>query len=105
MNRNLQNAFEQRIQLIESQDSGIYVTSAQGTDAATDTAFNALDDTSLLHAVEDATAYLYEGLDWDRVPLLQKPPYERKRSCESWVFKHGWRVWHRKLRELHWLCR
>jgi hypothetical protein len=97
MNRNLVEAFEQRVSQVDSQYTVGVPTSDHATDAERDE----------LTVTPVPTAYdlQYEGLDWKRVPYLQTPAYEARRSYKSWVFSYGWRVWHRKRQALFWLCK
>ena len=49
---------------------------------------------------------VYDGLDWNRVPHLQKRPYEHSRGSKpSWIYLYGWPVWHREQQKKYWLCR
>jgi hypothetical protein len=48
----------------------------------------------------------YDGLDFKRVPYLERRQVERN-SCggpKSWIHCHGWAVWHRKYKKNYWLC-
>jgi hypothetical protein len=49
----------------------------------------------------------YEGLDWKRVPFLERRQLEHNARGKkpSWIYKHGWPVWHRKIQKNYWLCR
>jgi hypothetical protein len=49
----------------------------------------------------------FEGLDGDRVPQLERRQLEPTApgGPRSWVHRHGWPVWHTKLKENYWLCR
>jgi hypothetical protein len=49
----------------------------------------------------------FEGLDWKRVPQLERRQLEQT-ACggpRSWVYRHGWPVWHTKFKKNYWLCR
>ena len=46
----------------------------------------------------------YDGIDWTRLPDYHKPGRTAKRSRKSWVWRHGYRLWHRKQQRLYWLC-
>ena len=48
----------------------------------------------------------FGGLDWDKVPHLQRRAYEHSRGSKpSWIYLYGWPVWHRKLKKKFWLCK
>lgn len=47
----------------------------------------------------------FEGLDWGRVPHLQKRERGHIRGTPSWIYAYGWPVFHRKKRQNYWLCR
>ncbi|KAI1667360.1 hypothetical protein L13192_08069 [Pyrenophora tritici-repentis] len=40
----------------------------------------------------------YVGLDFKRVPYLERRQVERcgRGGPKSWIYRHGWGVWHRK---------
>ena len=44
------------------------------------------------------------GLNWKRVPELERRQIERQRGPPSWIYRYGWTVWHRKKRRNYWLC-
>jgi hypothetical protein len=48
-----------------------------------------------------------EGLDWRRVPFLERRQLEHNARGKkpSWIYNHGWPVWHRKIQKNYWLCR
>ncbi|KAI1528151.1 hypothetical protein PtrSN002B_011392 [Pyrenophora tritici-repentis] len=47
----------------------------------------------------------YVGLDFKRVPYLERRQAERSRGAvRSWIYRHGWGVWHRKHKKNYWLC-
>ncbi|CAE7034396.1 hypothetical protein PTTW11_05423 [Pyrenophora teres f. teres] len=49
----------------------------------------------------------YNGLDFKRVPYLERRQVERnsRGGLKSWIYRHGWAVWHRKYKKNYWLCR
>ncbi|KAI1676717.1 hypothetical protein KJE20_13732 [Pyrenophora tritici-repentis] len=49
----------------------------------------------------------YDGLDFKRVPYLERRQVERnsRGGPKSWIYRHGWAVWHRKYKKNYWLCR
>jgi hypothetical protein len=49
----------------------------------------------------------YDGLDFKRVPYLERRQVERnsRGRSKSWIYRHGWAVWHRKYKKNYWLCR
>ena len=49
----------------------------------------------------------YDGLDFKRVPYLERRQVERssRGGPKSWIYRHGWAVWHRKHKKNYWLCR
>lgn len=49
----------------------------------------------------------YEGVNWKRVPHLERRQLERngRGGPPSWIYRHGWGVWHVKLKRNWWLCR
>ena len=49
----------------------------------------------------------YDGLDFKRVPYLERRQLERssRGGPKSWIYRHGWAVWHRKHKKNYWLCR
>ena len=55
-------------------------------------------------AVDDDDDSKWEGLEWTRVPHLQKRAYEHGRgSRPSWIYQYGWPVWHRQQEKKFWL--
>ncbi len=47
----------------------------------------------------------YDGIDWNRLPNLQKPSQTSKRKA-SWIYKYGYRCQNRKNPDLIiWVCR
>ncbi|KAG9375994.1 hypothetical protein A1F94_013260 [Pyrenophora tritici-repentis] len=42
-----------------------------------------------------------------RVPYLERRQVERnsRGGPKSWIYRHGWAVWHRKYKKNYWLCR
>jgi hypothetical protein len=48
----------------------------------------------------------YDGLDFKRVPYLERRQVERssRGGPKSWIYRHGWAVWHRKHKKNYWLC-
>lgn len=98
MNQNLCDVFSQRLTQAELQE----LPEELATDAATEAA-SELDTITLdLDPPDDAA---YEGIDWKRLPGYQKPPIESKRGLRSWIWRHGYRVWHRKQQKLYFLCK
>ena len=103
MNSNLNRVFSQRV---ESQNTQITdnapPSSYQATNAQSD-----IDEPQPTHDPLTASANddNYIGLQWDRVPYLQKPQYSVNSKRESWVYQYGWRVWHAKELQLYWLCK
>jgi len=47
---------------------------------------------------------IYDGLNWERVPELERRQTERQRGLPSWIYRYGWPVWHRKKQRNYWLC-
>ena len=49
----------------------------------------------------------YDGLEFKRVPYLERRQVERnsRGGPKSWIYRHGWAVWHRKYKKNYWLCR
>ncbi|KNG44752.1 histone H3 [Stemphylium lycopersici] len=49
----------------------------------------------------------YVGLDFKRMPYLERRQVERcgRGGPKSWIYRHGWGVWHRKHKKNYWLCR
>lgn len=45
----------------------------------------------------------YEGVDWKRLKGYQVPEDDKK--TESWIYQHGWRLWHPESDRYLWLCR
>ncbi|KAG9381621.1 Dimer-Tnp-hAT domain containing protein [Pyrenophora tritici-repentis] len=43
----------------------------------------------------------------ERVPYLERRQVERnsRGGPKSWIYRHGWAVWHRKYKKNYWLCR
>jgi hypothetical protein len=40
------------------------------------------------------------------VPYLKRRQFERnsRGGLKSWIYRHGWAVWHRKYKKNYWLC-
>jgi hypothetical protein len=49
----------------------------------------------------------YNRLDFKRVLYLEWRQVEHNSygGPKSWIYRHGWAVWHRKYRKNYWLCR
>ncbi|KAF2846986.1 hypothetical protein T440DRAFT_356681, partial [Plenodomus tracheiphilus IPT5] len=48
--------------------------------------------------LEDDNDDNYAGLDFKRVPYLERRQTEHngRGGLKSWIYRHGWGVWHRK---------
>ena len=106
MNASLSQVFSQRIENASSQLPPDDDASSQlpPDDDATDCATNATsnESTSTPTPADDSQ---YEGIDWQRLLKFFKPPYEPKRTVQSWVWRYGYRIYHPKQRKQYWLCR
>jgi hypothetical protein len=49
----------------------------------------------------------FEGLDWKRTLQLERRQLEQtaRGGPPSWVYRHGWPIWHTKFKKNYWLCR
>jgi hypothetical protein len=74
---------------------------APAIDEAESHCTNELTDKPANEAIDDA---LYDGLDWTRVPHLEKCQYEHARGAPSWIYRYGWPVYHHTRRRYYWLC-
>ncbi|KAF1945021.1 hypothetical protein EJ02DRAFT_327804, partial [Clathrospora elynae] len=46
----------------------------------------------------------YNGLDWERVPHLEKRQKEHSRGAPSWIYRHGWPFYYQTNKRNYWLC-
>ena len=53
---------------------------------------------------DDSDEDLFKGLDWARVPHLQKRFTQQLKGKPSWIYEYGWPVWHREKKQNYWLC-
>ena len=53
---------------------------------------------------DDSDEDLFKGLDWARVPHLQKRFTQHLKGKPSWIYEYGWSVWRREKQQNYWLC-
>lgn len=66
---------------------------------------NAEDNSDVPLEVLDDDDSAFDGLDWTRVPHLEKRGKDHVKGPPSWIYLYGWPVYHRVKRKNYWLCR
>ena len=92
--------------LVERDKCSSPLPSLSNAPTAGDTASEAQPDEPVaIHADLPDDDNYYVGLDFKRVPYLERRQAERSRGAvRSWIYRHGWGVWHRKHKKNYWLC-
>lgn len=102
MNSNLSQVFSQRLERAASQTPPEDGATDMATDALSelDADKSSIGGTHTTTDIDDDNDDAYEGIEWTRLPNYCKPAHSAKRSRKSWVWRYGYRLWHRKLQRL-----
>ncbi|KAI1521089.1 hypothetical protein PtrCC142_012334, partial [Pyrenophora tritici-repentis] len=80
-------------QLRDSRPEAEIVAPFEGSEEATVASSNTANEASphMDEALDGDFEDNYEGIDWDRLPRVIKPPTTSRRT-PSWIYRHGYRV-------------
>jgi hypothetical protein len=96
---------ERLVQRDRCKDPALNTSVAPTTDSSIDNPDHPSDDADKPEAVQTEEDSLYDGLDWTRVPQLERRGKEHLKGPPSWIYRNGWPVYNRFKKPNYWLCR